>query len=82
MGDINAWVLNPAWGNVWKTNADDGYGNAIPIDLTNASAVYTTGATPEFQFQKDGTEILKNTFSISNSLASTWEMIFSLRYIF
>ncbi|MBR3562866.1 MAG: TonB-dependent receptor [Bacteroidales bacterium] len=75
-------LLNPAWGNVWKTNADDGYGNAIPIDLTNASAVYTTGVKPVFQFQKDGSEILKNTFSISNSLASTWEMIFSLRYIF
>ncbi len=75
-------MLNRSWGNVYSINASDGYGNIIPIDLTNAKAVYTEGAAPVFQFQKNGSEILKSTYAISNSLSSTWEMIFSLRYIF
>ena len=75
-------LLNPHWGNAWTVNAGDGYGNAIPIDLTNAKAVYTSGATPIFQFQKNGSEKLTDIFSIYNSTSSTWQMIISARYIF
>ena len=52
------------------------------LNLTNPADVYTAGATPVFQFQKNGTNILTDTYSRSKSLSSTWEMIFSLRYIF
>ena len=75
-------LLNPHWGNAWTVNAGDGYGNAIPIDLTNAKAVYTAGANPVFQFQKNGSEKLTDIFSIYNSTSSTWQMIISARYIF
>ena len=75
-------LLNPNWGNAWTVNAGDGYGNAIPINLTNAKAVYTTGANPIFQFQKNGSEKLTDIFSIYNSTSSTWQMIISARYIF
>jgi hypothetical protein len=75
-------MLNPYWGNVWSINAGDGYGNIVPVNLTNPADVYTTGATPVFQFQKNGSNILTDTYSRSKSLSSTWEMIFSLRYIF
>lgn len=75
-------LLNPHWGNAWSVNASDGYGNANPVNLTNAKAVYTTGANPVFQFQKNGSEKLVEPFSIYNSLSSTWQMIISARYIF
>ena len=75
-------MLNPNWGNVWSVNAGDGYGNAIPVSLTNAPAVYTTGADPVFQYQKNGSSILETPFSKAISTSSTWEMILSLRYIF
>ena len=75
-------LLNPFWGNRWTVNASDGYGNAIPLDLTNAQAVYTTGAKPVFQYQKNGSDRLTDVFSRYNSTSSTWSMIFSLRYIF
>ncbi len=75
-------LFNPYWGNVWSINAGDGYGNITPLNLTNPAAVYTEGATPVFQFQKNGTNILSETYSRSKSLSSTWEMILSLRYIF
>ncbi len=75
-------LFNSSWGNEWATLANDGYGNAIPLDLTNAKAVYTEGAKPVFQFQKDGTKILNETFGRNSSFDSTWQMIVSLRYIF
>lgn len=75
-------LLNPHWGNSYSINASDGYGNAIPLNLTNAKAVYTTGAKPVFQYQKDGTERLTDMFSIYNSASNTWQMILSVRYIF
>ena len=75
-------LLNPHWGNAWTVNAGDGYGNAIPINLTNAKDVYTAGANPVFQFQKNGSEKLTDIFSIYNSTSSTWQMILSARYIF
>ena len=51
-------MLNPYWGNVWSINAGDGYGNIVPVNLTNPADVYTTGATPVFQFQKNGSNLL------------------------
>ena len=75
-------LLSPFWGNTWSINAGDGYGNTIPVNLTNPAAVYTEGATPVFQFQKNGSDILTNTYSRYKGLSSTWEMILSLRYIF
>ena len=75
-------LFNSEWGNYWNINAGDGYGNAIPISLTNASAVYTEGAKPVFQYQTNSSAVLKDMFSRAVSTSSTWEMIFSLRYIF
>jgi hypothetical protein len=75
-------LLSPFWGNTWSINAGDGYGNTIPVNLTNPAAVYTEGATPVFQFQKNGSEKLTDIFSIYNSTSSTWQMILSARYIF
>jgi hypothetical protein len=75
-------LLSPYWGNAWTVNASDGYGNILPLNLTNAKAVYTTGAKPQFQFQKNGTETLSSVYSISNSSSSTWSIILSARYIF
>ena len=74
-------LLNSNWGNTWAICASS-YGNAQPLDLTNAKAVYVDGAAPIFQFQKNGNDILKSTFYKSLSSASTWEMIISARYIF
>ncbi len=75
-------LLSPYWGNSWTVNASDGYGNILPLNLANAKAVYTTGAKPQFQFQKNGTETLSSVYSISNSSSSTWSIILSARYIF
>ncbi len=72
-------LLNPAWGRGWSVNTNDGYGNGKPLNLTNPAAVYTTGAKPVFQFQKNGTERLTSVYSRSGS---SWQMIFSVRYIF
>ncbi|MBO4924080.1 MAG: TonB-dependent receptor [Bacteroidales bacterium] len=72
-------LINHSWGRGWSVNAGDGYGNGNPLNLTNAGAVYTTGAKPVFQFQKNGTEKLTEVFTRSGS---SWEMIFSVRYIF
>ncbi|MGM9752196.1 MAG: carboxypeptidase regulatory-like domain-containing protein [Candidatus Cryptobacteroides sp.] len=75
-------LLSPYWGNVYSINAGDGYGNAIPVNLTNAKAVYTTGAKPVFQYQKNGSDRLTELYSVSNGFSSTWQIIFNLRYIF
>ena len=75
-------LLNSNWGNVYTICCGDGYGNTVPLKLTNASDVYTKGATPIFQFQKNGTETLTSTWAKSVSSSSTWQMIVSLRYIF
>ena len=75
-------MLNPWWGNVWSLSAGDGYGNTKPLKLTNPDKVYLEGAKPVFEFQRDGTNVLENTFSRSASLASTWSMQLSVRYIF
>ena len=75
-------LLNSSWGNAWTINAGDGYGNTIPLNLLNAQAVYTKGEKPQFQFQKNGDNILTETYSRYNSLSSTWSIILSLRYIF
>ena len=75
-------LLNKNWGAGWYANANDGYGNIMPLNLTNASAVYTKGAKPEFQYQKNGSEVLREAYVMSNSLSSTWQMIFNVRYIF
>ena len=75
-------LLSPYWGNVYSINAGDGYGNAIPVNLTNAKAVYTTGAKPVFQYQKNGSDRLTDLYSVSNGFSSTWQIIFNLRYIF
>ena len=44
--------------------------------------MYTTGAKPVFQYQKDGNNFVTETFSKYVSSSSTWRMILSLRYIF
>lgn len=75
-------MLNSNWGLGWYVNGTDGYGNANPLNLTNAKDVYVEGKKPVFQFQKNGTELLKETFSTNTSASGTWEMIFSVRYIF
>lgn len=75
-------LLNKNWGAGWYANANDGYGNIMPLNLTNAAAVYTKGEKPVFQYQKNGSEVLKEAFVKSNSLSSTWQMIFNVRYIF
>ena len=75
-------LLSPYWGNVYSINAGDGYGNAIPVNLTNAKAVYTTGEKPVFQYQKNGSDRLTDLYSVSNGFSSTWQIIFNLRYIF
>ncbi len=75
-------LLNPYWGNTYTLQAGDGYGNANPLSLTNAKDVFTTGAKPVFQFRPNGTNKLTETYSIANSLSSTWSMIISARYIF
>lgn len=72
-------LLNHSWGRGWTVNASDGYGNANPLALTNAAAVYTNGDKPVFQYQKNGTERLTEVFTRSGS---SWDMIFSVRYIF
>ncbi|MBO7548085.1 MAG: TonB-dependent receptor [Bacteroidales bacterium] len=78
INDIHT-LLNPAWGRGWTVNTNDGYGNGKPLNLTNPAAVYTTGAKPVFQFQKNGTERLTSVYTRSGS---SWQMIFSVRYIF
>ena len=78
ISDIHT-LLNPAWGRGWSVNTNDGYGNGKPLNLTNPAAVYTTGAKPVFQFQKNGTEKLTSVYTRGGS---SWEMIFSVRYIF
>ena len=78
INDVNT-LLNPAWGRGWSVNAADTYGNGKPLNLTNASAVYTRGATPVFQYQKNGTQRMTEVYSRSGS---SWQMIFSVRYIF
>ncbi len=75
-------LFNPYWGNAWTANASDGYGNILPLTLLNAKSVYTEGAKPQFQYQKNGTETLTKAFSRYNSSSSTWNIILSLRYIF
>ena len=75
-------LLNPYWGNVWSIAVSDGYGNAKPLNITNPAKVYTEGARPVFQFKRDGNSTLKDTFYRTISTASTWNMMFSVRYIF
>lgn len=75
-------LLNKNWGAGWSLHGSDGYGNIIPVSIKNAKAVYTTGAKPQFQYQKDGSESLVTPFSRAASYSSTWQMIFSVRYIF
>ena len=75
-------MLNPYWGNSWRLNASDGYGNTKPLDLTNPEKVYLEGAKPVFQFQRNGTNVLKDTYSRLADSASTWSMMISARYIF
>lgn len=75
-------MLNPYWGNGWSLQAGDGYGNTNPLELTNAKDVYTAGAKPVFKFKTNGTTKLTQTYSVANSLSSTWSMIISARYIF
>ena len=74
-------LLNPNWGNEWTVNTYN-YGNVNCLALTNAKDVYTTGAKPVFQYQKDGNNFVTETFSKYVSSSSTWRMILSLRYIF
>ncbi|MCI2121738.1 MAG: carboxypeptidase regulatory-like domain-containing protein [Bacteroidales bacterium] len=68
-------LLNSSWGNyyyVQKTN------------ILKVVSGYSQGSTeaPAYQFQANGTEILKKTFTTSKSFSSTWSMQVSLRYIF
>ena len=75
-------MLNPWWGNVWSMNVGDGYGNTKPLKLTNPDKVFLEGAKPVFEFQRNGTAVLDETFSRTHSTASTWSMQISARYIF
>ena len=70
-------LLNPAWGNEWSARQ-----SAKPLVLTNAKDVYTEGAKPVFNFRADGSDKLYETFNRYTGFDSTWQMIFSARYIF
>ncbi len=70
-------LLNPAWGNEWSARQ-----SAKPLVLTNAKEVYTEGAKPVFNFRADGSDKLYETFNRYTGFDSTWQMIFSARYIF
>lgn len=71
-------LLNRNWGHrYYATNTKilkvvQGY---VPGSVGQDSA-------PVYQFQRNGTEVLKNEFSNSMSLSSTWMMQLSLRYTF
>lgn len=75
-------LLNPYWGNNWNISVSDGYGNAKPVNITNPAAVYTEGARPVFRFMRNGNSTLKDSFYRSVGTGSTWNMMFSVRYIF
>ena len=69
-------LLNKNWGHkqYYNTNA--------PLALVRNT--YSQGGTakPEYRFMRNGTEVLRETFTSSNSFSSTYYMQFSLRYIF
>lgn len=69
-------LINKNWGNKF-------YMNRSSI-LKVASNTWAQGSTakPVFQFQRNGTEVLKETFTSSLSTSSTYYMQLSLRYIF
>ena len=74
-------MFNPHWGNEWSICAYN-YGNSYLMSLTNPQEAFVQGKAPVYQFCTDGSDRIKETYSKYNSFSSTWEMIFSLRYIF
>ncbi len=69
-------MFSPYWGNAY------GLAKTTPLKMVNSAEVYTTGAKPEFQFQKNGDSRLTEPYYVSRSFSSTWSMIVSARYIF
>jgi len=68
-------LLNKNWGHKQYYNR-----NTILRQAANFTQNGT--AVPVYEFQRNGTEVLKETFTSNNSLSSTYYMQLSLRYIF
>lgn len=68
-------LLNPSWGNYYSIQK---------ANILKVVSGYSQGATaaPVYQFQANGTEVLKDTFTTSKSFGSTWSMQASIRYMF
>ena len=74
-------LLNSHWGNEWSI-CNYNYGSSYLMALTNPEAAFVKGEKPIYKFNTEGNQRIKETYSKYNSFSSTWEMIFSLRYIF
>jgi outer membrane receptor for ferrienterochelin and colicin len=69
-------LLNKNWGHKYYYNR-----NAILSQVGNGFGQGSTGK-PVYNFQRAGTEVLKDAFRSDNSLSSTYYMQISIRYIF
>lgn len=71
-------LLNSAWGNRYY------YGKNNFLKIANLSQVHNPGnpQKPVFNFTKNGTEVLKQSFTPNIGYGSTYYMQLSLRYIF
>ena len=67
-------MLNPSWGNAYY----------LTKSSILAASGYAAGGTeaPVYQFQRNGTEVLKESFTKSIGTGSTWSMQFNVRYLF
>ncbi len=70
-------LLNPSWGRVKTVNAAS---ILVPQNVTSLVAGGTV--RPTFQLATDRTQLVRETFRDVVSVASTYSMQFSLRYIF
>jgi hypothetical protein len=70
-------LLNPAWGRVKVDNA-----RALLVPQNVTSLVPGGTVRPTFQLATDRTQLVRETFRDVVSVASTYNMQFSLRYIF
>ena len=71
-------LLNSNWGNRYRYSMN----NFLRITNLNAVKAGNGSVAPTFNFQKNGTEILKESFNPDISYNSTYFLQFSVRYIF
>lgn len=69
-------LLNSDWGNNW------GYSRTSILKVASNGWGRGSTATPVYQFQRNGTEVLKTSFTKTLGTSSTYFMQLSLRYIF